>query len=57
MRQTHEYLSESESPGGKSGLHRRSPGLTHELQRAGRADEVVMTTSVEIRPNSSAQTG
>ena len=30
--------------GGESGLHRRSPGLTPELQSAVRADEVVMTT-------------
>ena len=31
-------------PGGESGLHRRSPGLTPELQSTVQADEVVVTT-------------
>ena len=41
-RLTHKYLPERESPRGESGLHRRSPDLTPELQRAVWADEVVV---------------
>ena len=41
-RLTHKYLPEPESPRGESGLHRRSPDLTPELQRAVWADEVVV---------------
>ena len=39
---THEYLTKRESPCGESGLHRRSPDLTPELQSTVWADEVVM---------------
>ncbi len=43
-----EYLAESESPGGESGLHRRSPGLTPELQSAVPADEVVRSRTIFV---------
>ena len=39
---THEYLTKRESPCGESGLHRRSPDLTPELQSTVWADEVVV---------------
>ena len=41
-RLTHEYLTDRESPCGESGLHRRSPDLTPELQSTVWADEVVV---------------
>ena len=40
----HTNTSRKVSSGGESGQHRRSPGLTPELQSAVEADEVVMTT-------------
>ena len=40
----HQNLPERESPRGEAGLHRRSPSLSPKLQRAVRADEVVVAS-------------